>query len=138
MSSAEQKKISELRVSARDDLELVQLNSFGCGLDAVTSDQVSEILEREGAEAVVPDLMDFMNYSIYNADYKYRFLGAKFSSKMVASAGIKLIRALRYPALKSAYPQANIVAVDYDPGASKVNQLNRIKLMLSTAAANLK
>ena len=36
-------------------------------------------------------------------------------------------------ALKKAYPQSNIVAVDYDPGASEVNQLNRIKLMLSTA-----
>ena len=31
-------------VATRDDLELVQLNSFGCGLDAVTSDQVEEIL----------------------------------------------------------------------------------------------
>ena len=36
-------------------------------------------------------------------------------------------------ALKKEYPQANIVAVDYDPGASEVNQFNRIKLMLSTA-----
>ena len=35
--------------------------------------------------------------------------------------------------LKETYPQANIVAVDYDPGASEVNQLNRIKLMLTTA-----
>ena len=35
--------------------------------------------------------------------------------------------------LKKAYPQANIAAVDYDPGASEVNQLNRIKLMLSAA-----
>ncbi|MBR1566836.1 MAG: 2-hydroxyacyl-CoA dehydratase, partial [Oscillospiraceae bacterium] len=32
----------------REDLELVQLNSFGCGLDAVTTDQVNEILERSG------------------------------------------------------------------------------------------
>ena len=32
-------------VAERDDLELVQLNSFGCGLDAVTTDQVQEILE---------------------------------------------------------------------------------------------
>ena len=32
-------------VRERDDLELVQLNSFGCGLDAVTTDQVAEILE---------------------------------------------------------------------------------------------
>ena len=39
--------------------------------------------------------------------------------------------------LKKAYPSANIVAVDYDPGASEVNQLNRIKLMLSTAKKNL-
>jgi len=36
-------------------------------------------------------------------------------------------------ALKKDYPQANIAAVDYDPGASEVNQLNRIKLMLSAA-----
>ena len=35
-------------------------------------------------------------------------------------------------------PEANIVAIDYDPGASEVNQLNRIKLMLSTAKKNLK
>ena len=35
--------------------------------------------------------------------------------------------------LKAEYPQANIAAVDYDPGASEVNQLNRIKLMLSAA-----
>lgn len=32
-------------VKTREDLELVQLNSFGCGLDAVTTDQVQEILE---------------------------------------------------------------------------------------------
>ena len=36
-------------------------------------------------------------------------------------------------ALKTRYPEANVVAVDYDPGASEVNQLNRIKLMLSSA-----
>lgn len=35
-------------VAQRDNLELVQLNSFGCGLDAVTSDQVQEILESKG------------------------------------------------------------------------------------------
>ena len=40
--------------------------------------------------------------------------------------------------LRRRYPQANIVAIDYDPGASEVNQLNRIKLMLSTANKNLK
>lgn len=35
--------------------------------------------------------------------------------------------------LRTRFPNANIVAVDYDPGASEVNQLNRIKLMLSVA-----
>ncbi|MED9807460.1 MAG: hypothetical protein UGE21_11265, partial [Lachnospiraceae bacterium] len=40
--------------------------------------------------------------------------------------------------LRKQYPESNIVAIDYDPGASEVNQLNRIKLMLSTANKNLK
>lgn len=38
--------------------------------------------------------------------------------------------------LRNRYPQANIVGIDYDPGASAVNQLNRIKLMISTAKIN--
>ncbi|MBR0365805.1 MAG: 2-hydroxyacyl-CoA dehydratase, partial [Clostridia bacterium] len=33
--------------------------------------------------------------------------------------------------LRRQYPQSNIVAIDYDPGASEVNQLNRIKLMMA-------
>jgi predicted nucleotide-binding protein (sugar kinase/HSP70/actin superfamily) len=40
-------------------------------------------------------------------------------------------------ALRREYPWANIAAVDYDPGASEVNQLNRIKLMLSAAKKSL-
>lgn len=39
--------------------------------------------------------------------------------------------------IRRQYPSANIVAIDYDPGASEVNQLNRIKLMLSSANRNL-
>ena len=39
--------------------------------------------------------------------------------------------------LRRTNPGANIIAVDYDPGASEVNQLNRIKLMLATAQKNL-
>ncbi len=35
--------------------------------------------------------------------------------------------------LKDDYPDSNIVAVDYDPGATKINQENRIKLMLANA-----
>ena len=171
-----------------------------------------KLLESEGAEAVVPDLMDFMNYSIYNGDYQHKFLGTGKKGAIIANLGIKAIRFLRKPAidalekskrfeapmriekvaelakpilslgnqygegwfltgemaelltmgvnnivciqpfaclpnhvvgkgvikaLKSEYKQANIVAVDYDPGASEVNQLNRIKLMLTTAKQNL-
>ena len=40
--------------------------------------------------------------------------------------------------IKELYPEANIVAVDYDPGASKSNQINRIKLMLSVAKEKFK
>ncbi len=36
-------------------------------------------------------------------------------------------------AIKNGYPNANIVAIDYDPGATRVNQENRIKLMLANA-----
>ena len=39
--------------------------------------------------------------------------------------------------LRRRYPESNIVAVDYDPGASEVNQLNRIKLMIAVAKSNL-
>ena len=35
------------------------------------------------------------------------------------------------------YPQANIVPIDYDSGATRVNQENRIKLMLSVAREHL-
>jgi len=38
-------------------------------------------------------------------------------------------------AVKEHYPNANIIAIDYDPGATRVNQENRIKLMLANAKA---
>ena len=41
-------------------------------------------------------------------------------------------------AIRSAYPKANIIPIDYDPGASEVNQVNRIRLMLSQARDNVK
>ena len=178
----------------------------------LANNHLVELLEREGAEAVVPDLMDFMNYCLYGNQYLYENLGDRWSTAAVGKLGVAAIRALRKPALdalkqsrrfeppmpiaevarlakpflsignqygegwfltgemaellmthtpnivciqpfaclpnhvvgkgvikqlKKAYPSANIVAVDYDPGASEVNQLNRIKLMLSTAKKNL-
>ncbi len=39
--------------------------------------------------------------------------------------------------IRRRYPQANIVPIDYDPGASEVNQINRLKLMMSSAKQNL-
>ena len=178
----------------------------------LANNHLVDLLEREGAESVVPDLMDFLNYSFYNGKYKTEFLGADKKGNYLADAAVKLIRRIRKPALdalekskrfdapmpieeiaeqtkpflsignqygegwfltgemieliktgvpnivciqpfaclpnhvvgkgvikrlKAEYPQANIAAVDYDPGASEVNQLNRIKLMLSTAKENL-
>ena len=40
--------------------------------------------------------------------------------------------------IRRQHPESNIVAVDYDPGASEVNQLNRIKLMISVAKENMR
>ena len=176
------------------------------------NNHLAELLEAEGAEAVVPDLIDFMNYSFYNQNFKVENLGFKKKAATIANIGIKTIEWLRGPAnealaasrhfrptedirdlakmaspivstgnmtgegwfltgemmelihagvpnivciqpfaclpnhivgkgvikeIRRTHPEANIVAIDYDPGASEVNQLNRIKLMLSTAYKNL-
>jgi len=172
-----------------------------------------ELLESEGAEAVVPDLLDFMLYCFYNQIYKAEYLGTSRKAALLSRLGIWALERLRGRAakefrksrhftppvsiytlvdyaspivnignqtgegwfltgemvelihsgvnnivctqpfgclpnhvvgkgvikeLRSRFPQSNIVAIDYDPGASEVNQLNRIKLMLSTAQKNLK
>ena len=172
----------------------------------LANNHLAEVLEKEGAEAVVPDLMDFVNYSVYNQNYKADYLGGRKSGKLAAAAAVEVIRRFRSAAtdalkasrrfeepmpiervaelakpflsmgnqygegwflcgemaellesgvnhivciqpfgclpnhvvgkgvikqLRKAYPQASIAAVDYDPGASEVNQLNRIKLMLA-------
>ena len=172
-----------------------------------------ELLESEGAEAVCPDLIDFMLYCFYNQIYKAEYLGTKKKTATLSRLGIWGIERLRGGAtkafkkskhfdtptsiykiveyakpivnignqtgegwfltgemvelihagvpnivccqpfaclpnhivgkgvikeLRKQYPLSNIVAIDYDPGASEVNQLNRIKLMLSTAQKNLK
>ena len=39
--------------------------------------------------------------------------------------------------LREKFPEANIVPIDYDPGATRVNQENRLKLMLSVARESL-
>ncbi|MBQ5987445.1 MAG: 2-hydroxyglutaryl-CoA dehydratase, partial [Clostridia bacterium] len=174
----------------------------------LANNHLVELLEREGAEAVVPDFMDFLAMFLYDKDYKHKFLGRAWYESVIARVGVDALEALRKPAtdalkgskrfsapqridriaeptkpflsignqygegwflcgemvellnegvynivciqpfaclpnhvmgkgviksLKKAYPMANIAAVDYDPGASEVNQLNRIKLMLAAA-----
>ena len=176
------------------------------------NNHVVELLESEGAEAVVPDLMDFLLYCFRNQEFKHKYLGTSKKSAVVAKMGIWAINVFRKstvrackksknfdpPAninvtaknaskivsignqtgegwfltgemielinsgaknivcaqpfgclpnhvvgkgvikqLRQRYPGSNIVAIDYDPGASEVNQLNRIKLMLSTAHKNV-
>ncbi len=168
-----------------------------------------ELLEQEGAEAVSPELMDFLLYSLYNLNFKHDNHYASGFITGLCNFLIRRIEKLRGAArealdassrfqpphhikslgekaedivslgnqtgegwfltgemlelieegvnnivcvqpfgclpnhvvgkgvikeVRRQHPGANIVAIDYDPGASEVNQLNRIKLMLSTAS----
>lgn len=179
----------------------------------VANNHLVDLLESEGAEAVVPDLIDFFQYSFDTAEFKEENLGGTRKSRFLCDNLIKFFEWLRGSARKAfeeskrfnppAYidelkklaspivsmgnmtgegwfltgemmelihsgvnnivciqpfgclpnhivgkgvikhirqlePKANIVAIDYDPGASEVNQLNRIKMMLTNAMRNLK
>ncbi|ADG81044.1 2-hydroxyacyl-CoA dehydratase [Thermincola potens] len=176
------------------------------------NNNIVELLEAEGAEAVVPDLTDFLMYSAFDNKIKYEQLSGSFKKMISGSISIKVMEAYRkhmrkalaaskrfeppkpieeiarlaerhlslanqtgegwfltgemvelihsgvnnivclqpfaclpnhitgkgmIRELRRAYPLANIAPIDYDPGASEVNQLNRIKLMLSVAMENL-
>ncbi len=178
----------------------------------LANNHIVELLESEGAEAVMPDLMDFLLYCFYNTNFRAEHLGGKRSTAWLCNMGITLLEYFRKVArkelaasehftppsrireladmardfvslgnqtgegwfltgemlelihsgvanivctqpfgclpnhivgkgvikeLRRKHPGANIIAVDYDPGASEVNQLNRIKLMLATAQKNL-
>lgn len=65
----------------------------------LANNHLVDLLEAEGAEAVVPDLMDFLNYCVYNGDYKHEFLGAGWTSAATAKLGVDAIRLIRKPAL---------------------------------------
>ena len=174
----------------------------------LANNHIVDLLEKEGAEAVMPDLMDFLLYCFYNQNFKYQNLGASWKGKTLCNIAISLLESFRKTAkteltkskhftapgeiqdlakmareyvslgnqtgegwfltgemlellaegvdnivctqpfgclpnhivgkgvikeLKRHNPGANIIAVDYDAGASEVNQLNRIKLMLTVA-----
>ena len=171
-----------------------------------------DLLESEGAEAVVPDLIGFFLYTLVDTDFNYQNLGMSLKSLIACRTTTKLIEYFQAPAFKALagskrfdapvnidklaemvkpilqvgnnagegwfltgemielihsgvsnilclqpfaclpnhvtgkgmikplrahFPEANIAPIDYDPGASEVNQLNRIKLMLSVAFKRL-
>ncbi len=172
------------------------------------NNNIVDLIEREGAEAVMPDLVDFFSYTAYNGVLKNKYLSGSMKARLTSEVLISLIEYYRKPMvkaleaskrfeppkhikalgelaephlslcnqtgegwfltaemvelihsgvdnivcmqpfaclpnhitgkgmikeLKHSYPSSNIVAIDYDPGASEVNQINRIKLMLATA-----
>ena len=176
------------------------------------NNQVVDVIESEGCEAVVPGLVDFFLFGIAGSIFQQEGVGKSKKGALGARAALNLIAKLRKPAndalekstrfepatdimtlgsyaaeilslcnsmgegwlltaemvelirngapnivcaqpfaclpnhvvgkavikeLRRRYDGTNIVAVDYDPGASEVNQLNRIKLMISVAKANL-
>ena len=176
------------------------------------NNQLVDVIEAEGCEAVVPGLVDFFLFAIAGSIFQKDPLGKSKKGALGATIGLKAIARLRKPMndaleksvrfeppasifelagyaeeilslcnsmgegwlltaemielirtgapnivcaqpfaclpnhvvgkavikeLRRRYENTNIVAVDYDPGASEVNQLNRIKLMISVAKANL-
>ncbi len=202
-------------IPIREDLKKPRVGIVGeilVKFSPAGNNHLVELLEAEGAEAVMPDLIDFMLYCFYNQIYKAEELGMSKKAARLSSLGIWAIEKLRGAAakelkksrhftppahirdlveyakpivsignqtgegwfltgemvelihsgvpnivccqpfgclpnhvvgkgvikeLRKQHPASNIVAIDYDPGASEVNQLNRIKLMLSTAVKNL-
>ena len=60
-----------------------------------------DLLEREGAEAIVPDFIDFFNYCAYGPQYQAEFLGGKKSSAITSKLIIRLIESLRKPAVEA-------------------------------------
>lgn len=179
----------------------------------LANNNVVNIVEAEGAEAVMPGLIDFLLYCSYDADFNYKYLSGSKKSQVsgqtlitmiefyrstykealmnskrfyapksiqeiatgasdlvslghqtgegwfltgemveLIESGVKNIICMQPFAclpnhvtgkgvmkeLKRLHQGTNIIAIDYDPGASEVNQLNRIKLMISTAFENSK
>ena len=74
------------------------------------------------------EMLEYMENGIPNVICVQPF--ACLPNHVVGKGVIKTIRDM--------YPEANIVPVDYDPGASEANQTNRIKLLMTVAKDNLK
>ncbi|MFU1845020.1 hypothetical protein, partial [Enterococcus faecium] len=61
------------------------------------NNDIVRLLEAEGAEAVVPDMVGFMNYSLYNQIWRYQNLGMAKKSKWIAEFAIGLIERIQKP-----------------------------------------
>ncbi|MCF0146561.1 MAG: 2-hydroxyacyl-CoA dehydratase, partial [Eubacterium sp.] len=57
-----------------------------------------DLLEAEGAEAIVPDFVDFFMYSFYNINFRYDHLGGSAKTKFLCNAAIKAVNILRHAA----------------------------------------
>ena len=207
-------------VDAFDELRLKDIKKPRVGVvgeilvkyHPVANNNIVDVIEQEGGEAVVLDLIDFFLYGMYSKEFNYVNLSGTYGQMQLNKLAIKFIEYIRKPArkalreskrfdepkhieeiaekaseiisignqcgegwlltgemvdlidngvenivclqpfaclpnhvvgkgmmkpLRKRNPLANIAAIDYDPGASDVNQLNRIKLMMATAYKNL-
>ncbi|MCD7777561.1 MAG: acyl-CoA dehydratase activase-related protein, partial [Clostridiales bacterium] len=61
------------------------------------NNDIVNLLESEGAEAVVPDLLNFFLYSLYNCTFKEKYLGFKHSTTVLTTIGIKFVEGVRKP-----------------------------------------
>ena len=96
------------------------------------ADNVKEVLSTGNQTGegwfLTAEMLEYMENGIQNIVCVQPF--ACLPNHVVGKGVIKTIRDI--------YPEANIVPVDYDPGASEANQTNRIKLLMTVAKDNLK
>lgn len=64
------------------------------------NNQIVDLLEREGAEAVMPDLLDFLLYCFYNSNFKAEKLGMNTWTARFCNMGISLLEYMRKAAKK--------------------------------------
>ena len=214
------RRILKQIVEAFDELPLKDIKKPKVGVvgeilvkyHPTANNDIVGIIESEGGEAVVLDLVDFFLYGMYSKEFNFKHLSGTYKIMRANKMGMGVIEWYRGPArkalreskrfhepmriqeiakkaseiislgnqfgegwlltgemvdlidsgvenivclqpfaclpnhvsgkgmmkaLRQRNPYANVAAIDYDPGASDVNQLNRIKLMMATAHKNL-
>ncbi len=215
-SMKEYKKCISAIISDFNNIEVYQVEKPRVGIvgeilvkfHPYANNQLIEIIEEEGGEAVVPDFIDFFLYGLYNRFFKVDQFGFPKLNAALGKIAISLIEHYRNPvrvalkksgrfeapleihqvadlasrflslgnqmgegwlltgemaelmesgvenvvcvqpfaclpnhvigrgmfnAIKHEYPGANLISIDYDSNISKVNQVNRIKLMINIA-----